>query len=153
MHKGTKVDTKLTADIIIFSPIKNPKPYVDGTNKNVLLVKRKYPPYQGCWALPGGFVENETLVEAAVRELKEETGLAIQPHQLTFITMADEVNRDPRCRVVSAVYGISLDEQPNIKAGDDAADAKFISYDELEEGDLAFDHYSLLRLAAEELLC
>lgn len=149
------MDTKLTADIIIFSPNeKNPKPYVEyNTNKNVLLVKRKYPPYQGCWALPGGFVENETLVEAAVRELKEETGLTVQPHQLKFITMADEVNRDPRGRVVSAVYAILLDDEPKIQAADDAVDAKFISYDELEEGDLAFDHYSLLRLAAEELLC
>jgi len=104
----------------------------------LLLVKRKHPPFEGQWAIPGGFVQmDEPLGQAAARELAEETGLSgIALKQ--FYTYGDPL-RDPRHRTVTVVYvGLIYDEPPMPDAGDDAAEAAWFDMHQLPE--LAFDH-------------
>lgn len=131
----------LTVDCLIFSG--NRGAY------SVLLIKRGNPPFQGMWALPGGFVDiEETLVESASRELKEETGLDnITLHQLyTF----DAPDRDPRHRTISvAFYGFVRKEEVRDIAGDDADDTRWFSLEDLPE--LAFDHEHVIHTAMEKL--
>jgi len=108
----------------------------------VLLIKRGYPPFQGMWAIPGGFVDiDEGLEEAANRELFEETGLeGIHLEQLyTF----GEPGRDPRMRVISVAYfAVVPQTEARIRAGDDASAAAWHSMNHLP--DLAFDHARIL---------
>lgn len=120
----------VTVDMLIFT-------VTDEENKNyrklpekvlkLLMIKRGDHPYIGQWALPGGFVEiNESLDDAALRELKEETNIgSIYMEQL--YTWGD-VNRDPRTRVISTSY-MSLTDSSSleVKAADDADDAKWFT--------------------------
>lgn len=96
----------------------------------VLLVKRKFDPRKGGWTLPAGFVEYEEHVEdCAVRELKEETNLDVS---LTGIFGAYSAMDDPRVRVVLLLYtGDRIGGE--LRAGDDASDARFFPIDELPE--------------------
>ena len=108
------------------------KPY------DILLIKRGHEPYKNKYALPGGFPEmNELLVDAAARELYEETGL--RNIELKQLATFDNVNRDPRGRNISVVYyGFTPLKNSAIKAGDDASEAKWVPINNLPE--LAFDH-------------
>ena len=113
---------------------------------SILLIKRKFPPMQGAWALPGGFVERgENPIDAAVRELLEETGMHGENPKL--VSVMGDADRDPRKHIVSVVYEIevSLEQQPI--AGDDAADAKFWPIDSILNGDLqmAGDHQQIIK--------
>jgi 8-oxo-dGTP diphosphatase len=122
-----------TVDAIIVA--KNPG------SEMILLIQRKFEPFEGMWALPGGFIEmNETLLEACHRELREETGLeGIELNQ--FYTF-DEVGRDPRHRTVSTVFYGQVPEILSITGGDDAARAEWFPTNALP--DLAFDHGKIL---------
>ncbi|MBI2079076.1 MAG: NUDIX hydrolase [Euryarchaeota archaeon] len=102
----------------------------------ILLVKRGREPFKGRWCLPGGFVEPGEKVEAAaVRELREETGL--EGKVVGLVGVYSEPGRDPRGPTVSVVYRVRV--QPSApKAGDDAEDARFWPLDALPP--LAFDH-------------
>lgn len=120
----------------------------------LVLVKRKNDPFKDHWALPGGFIEagKETLEEAAVRELHEETGLIVKPEKLTLLGVYSDPNRDPRGHVIAHVYYASeIEVSGDLRAADDAAEAKAIRYngrDNLMEslnGTLAFDHERILR--------
>lgn len=116
----------------------------------VLLVKRKYPPYEGSWALPGGGVEiSEDLEDAARRELMEETG--INPAIIRQFRTYGMPGRDPRCRVVSVVYWTILDEAESESgaAGSDAAETAWMALSELPA--LAFDHAEILKDAVASL--
>ena len=117
--------------------------------REVLLVQRKNEPFQGKWCLPGGFVElDEKIEDAAHRELYEETGvsgIALQQ----FGTYGNP-GRDPRGRVVGVVYWSILDSKPETTAGDDAANCRWFSIDQLPE--MAFDHAMILREAKARLL-
>lgn len=85
----------VTVDTILFSPL-------DGT-LHVLLIRRGRWPFEGFWAIPGGFVEiDESLEDAAVRELFEETGLADVP--LQQLQAFGDPGRDPRTRVITVTY-------------------------------------------------
>lgn len=130
----------VTVDMCICSIIKS--------DLKVLLIKRKYPPYRGYWAIPGGFVDlpkKETLEKTAARELGEETGLKnIYIEQLK--TYGDP-DRDPRMRIITVAYFAlvpynSLKNQ-NIKADDDAEDVGWFSLRKLPKK-LAFDHKKIL---------
>jgi 8-oxo-dGTP diphosphatase len=119
--------------------------FVHHENK-VLLIKRGGPPYQGCYALPGGFVEiaSETFQKAAQRELREETNLDIPIERFYFITLLDNPTRDTRGRVVSAVFGCQLtaDEVYYAVAGDDAAAVEWVDFNDVinNKVPVAFDH-------------
>lgn len=108
----------------------------------ILLVKRKNPPFQGQWALPGGFMEmEESLEETARRELEEETG--IQAGEMIRFDTYDKPGRDPRGRTITQVF-ISIWQVENGKprAGSDASALEWFGLDELPR--LAFDHKAII---------
>ncbi|MGM0497845.1 MAG: NUDIX domain-containing protein [Bacteroidota bacterium] len=114
----------------------------------LLLIQRKHPPFKGKWAFPGGFIEiNETIEEAAYRELKEETGIT-NTTLYQFKTYGD-VDRDPRGRTISVVYyGFVNPEDRTTQAGSDAKAAEWFPINNLPE--LAFDHDKIIHEALEE---
>jgi 8-oxo-dGTP diphosphatase len=118
----------------------------------VLLIERKNPPFAGCWALPGGFVEPyEPLEEAARRELSEETGVV--PERVEQLYTFGDPGRDPRGWTVSVAYLAILDEAESQAvrptAGDDA---RKVGWFDLEAPPpLAFDHAEILECARHRL--
>lgn len=123
----------LTADCIVFAHVD------DGIS--VLLVERGNEPYKGCWAFPGGFMNmDETTAEAARRELREETGLAVGA--IRQLGAYDRVDRDPRGRVITVAYVAVVDDAGGVCGGDDAHDARWFPLDSLPP--LAFDHDAIL---------
>jgi len=116
-----------------------------GANMRVLLIKRKYDPYKGMWALPGGFVEDdEELEAAAIRELEEETGLKVDAMQQLYTF--GKVGRDTRGRTITVTYYTVLPHADNSVAGaDDAAHAEWVAVKDITE--LAFDHMEMLEMA------
>jgi 8-oxo-dGTP diphosphatase len=126
-HCGGLVTRKgplATVDVVVFAP-----------GRGVVLVRRKNPPLG--FALPGGFVdEGETCEQAAVREAREETGLAVV---LTGIVgVYSDPARDPRGHTLSVVYAAAAEDPDRLAAGDDAAETAFHPLESLPE--LAFDH-------------
>ncbi len=122
----------------------------------VLLIRRGEPPYKGRWALPGGFVhtsdegdQGEDLDAAAARELHEETGLRQRDVYLQQFRAFGKPGRDPRGRVVSIAYFALVpgDLLPRTRAGDDAAEAKWVGLAQAGQLRLAFDHHSILEVA------
>ncbi len=131
----------LTVDCVVFG--------FDEGDLKVLLIERAQEPFKGRWALPGGFVRlNETLDEAALRELAEETGLTnVFLEQLyTF----GAVDRDPRERVVSvAHYALVKLSDHRARAATDAANAQWFPVSKVPK--LAFDHADILEVALARL--
>ncbi|MGW4777518.1 NUDIX hydrolase [Streptomyces filamentosus] len=113
---------------------------------HVLLVQRGQEPYAGAWALPGGFVlPRESAGAAARRELAEETGLpdaVVAGLHLEQLRTYTEPDRDPRMRVVSVAYTALVPDLPEPRGGGDAAEARWLPYDEVPP--LAFDHDAIL---------
>jgi 8-oxo-dGTP diphosphatase len=119
---------------------------------NVLLVRRKNPPFQGRWAIPGGFVEpNEPLEKAARRELLEETGL--NPGHLEQLRAFGDPGRDPRGWTISVAFVTKLDQREapswRPRAASDAEEVGWFALEDLPP--LAFDHQQILAHAAKWL--
>ncbi len=120
---------KLTVDAVVFDKA-----------GRLLLIKRKSPPFKGCFALPGGFVEvGETVEEAAGRELREETGIIAKVQRLVGIY--SQPNRDPRGHVIAIAFLMKA-RAAKPAAGDDAVAAEFVA--DWRSKDLAFDHAQIV---------
>ena len=108
-------------------------------SSGIVLIRRDNPPYQGSYALPGGFVEvGETVEDAVKREAYEETGLKISIRRL--VGVYSDPGRDPRGHVVSICY--LAEGQGELRSGSDARSAEIFPLDGLP--DLAFDHARML---------
>ncbi|MFZ0544460.1 MAG: NUDIX domain-containing protein [Candidatus Promineifilaceae bacterium] len=132
----------VTVDVVIFSLFEE--------ELQVLLVRRKYPPFAGMWAIPGGFVQiDESLEDAAARELEEETGVTnVYIEQLYTFGKPD---RDPRTRVITVAYFALVPYTDVVhRPGDDAEATGWFSMDALPER-LAFDHVEILNYARTRL--
>jgi len=129
----------VTVDLVVFT--------IRDDELCALAVRRGVSPYRGRLALPGGFVlEDEGLLEAARRELAEETGLDDRRMHLEQLATYGAPRRDPRMRVVSVAYLAFAAELPEPFAGTDAADASWRPVADLLAGPgrLAFDHGQIL---------
>lgn len=112
-----------------------------------LLVQRLHAPFRGRWALPGGFVSSEeSLSAAAVRALREETGIRTDRVHLEQLATYGEPGRDPRGRVVSTSYLALVPNLPAPSAGAEVSAAAIWSVDQMlaDRGRLAFDHHRVL---------
>lgn len=132
----------LTVDAVIIRKYKD--------TAQVLLINRKHYPFEGMWALPGGFVDmDETCEEAIVRELIEETSLHVP--ELRQMHTFSALGRDPRGRTVSVTFfGVADYLDSAVKGGDDAGDARW--FDIRNTPELAFDHHEAIRMAEEKYL-
>src|SRR5256885_13577288 len=120
---------------------------------HVLLVCRGEAPFEGMWAIPGGFKRpTETLDEAAKRELAEETGVD-GARSLTQFRAYGDPGRDPRMNVVTVAYLAVLREVGGVVAGTDAADAALVPVSDVLDGKvgLAFDHARIVGDAVERV--
>jgi 8-oxo-dGTP diphosphatase len=132
----------LTVDCVVFG-------LDDRDLLKVMLIERNLTPFKGSWALPGGFVRlDESLEEAARRELQEETG--IEKVFLEQLYTFGEINRDPRDRVVTVAYYalVNLWEH-RLYAATDASDAAWFPVSQLPP--LAFDHHKIVQVALTRL--
>lgn len=135
----------VTVDVVILT-------MSEGT-LHVLLVRRGQAPFEGMWAIPGGFKRpNETLHEAAKRELVEETGVDAAALLTQFGAYGDP-ERDPRMNVVTIGYLAVVRDTGTIVAGTDAADASLVPVSDVlnERIELAFDHPRIVRDAIERV--
>lgn len=137
-HDETAERIRLTADAVLFGD------FFEG--RYVLLIERGWDPFAGCWALPGGHVDQgEETEDAARRELAEETGLHILG--LEYVGTYAAVGRDPRGRYVTAAYVGRMPHREEPTAADDAARAEWVRLDDVLSGavTLAFDHGRIIR--------
>jgi 8-oxo-dGTP diphosphatase len=132
----------VTVDIVVLAP--------QDKRLQVLLVQRRRPPFEGWWALPGGFVESHEPLEAAARrELREETGL--EPTHLEQLHTFGDPGRDPRGWTISVAHLAMLSEREKAawlpQAGSDASAADWFDLENLPA--LAFDHEQILAYATK----
>ncbi|MGZ3424615.1 MAG: NrtR DNA-binding winged helix domain-containing protein [Polyangiales bacterium] len=153
-QKKWGVGPHIAADVVVFT--------LRGDKLAVLMIERGIPPFQGQYALPGGFVRiDEALEAAARRELAEETGIAdLQGIPVDQLATFGDPGRDPRARTISAVYTalVPFHRVAHAKGGDDAAATRFFDVEGGgvvdEKGKplrLAFDHDLVVRTAIERL--
>lgn len=131
----------VTVDAVVFRCIAG--------RTEVLLVKRGKEPYKGRWAVPGGFIEMDEELEGAVaRELQEETGLTSV--KLEQMRAFGTCGRDPRGRQISIAFtGVVNEGRDLIRAGDDAAEARWFDVENLPEN-MAFDHDEMIKCGMEK---
>ena len=126
----------VTADCIVF--------VCQNEKTQVLLIKRGSEPCKDMWALPGGFMNiDESAEEAAIRELKEETGIDVK--EVTQVGAYSKVDRDPRERVITIAFYTVIDNPVKAVGQDDAKQAEWFTLDNLPT--LAFDHSEILSAA------
>ena len=121
--------------------------YREGSVVRVLLIQRGREPFQGKWALPGGFINmDERLETACKRELEEETGLKLDA--MVPYRVYDAVDRDPRHRTISVVFYTEVAGEMPVTGGDDAAIARWFPLHVLPE--MAFDHREIIEAFFEQ---
>ncbi|WP_315548228.1 NUDIX hydrolase [Prevotella koreensis] len=126
----------VTADCIVFA--------CQNEKTQVLLIKRGSEPCKDMWALPGGFMNiNESAEEAAIRELKEETGIDVK--EVTQVGAYSKVDRDPRERVITIAFYTVINNPVKAVGQDDAKQAEWFTLDNIPT--LAFDHSEILSAA------
>ena len=142
-YDASKFDRpSVTVDILVFT--------IDRDELKIVLIKRGVAPFKDTWALPGGFVKmDESLEEAAARELHEETGIKKEMYLEQLYTFG-RPDRDPRTRVITAAYmALTPEATLTLDAATDAADARLFSIKKLPP--LAFDHKEILRVGIDRL--
>ena len=132
----------VTVDVVIFT--------LQERELHVLLVKRKHWPFEGRWAIPGGFIKlDESLEQAARRELEEETG--IRDIYLEQLYTFGNPKRDPRARIVSVAYfALVRADMQTLRVSDESTDVRWFPVRWLP-GPLAFDHDHMLATALDRL--
>ncbi|KGO78893.1 NUDIX hydrolase [Flavobacterium beibuense] len=135
-------DIKVAVDAVVFGYQQN--------TLYVLLIQQKFAGQKAYWALPGGLVkDNESLIDAVTRELKEETNVEVNYMEQLY-TFGDDLHRDSRNRVISVAYFALIDSsKTNIKADTDADKVQWLPIKEVPQ--LAFDHNLILQTAIERL--
>ena len=115
----------------------------DGDSVSVLLIQRKNPPFKNAWALPGGFLDKpEDLMDGALRELQEETGIVLA-HAIQ-VGAYGKPDRDPRGRVISIAFTAEIEKKAQQPiAADDAKNVAWHPLNKLPE--LAFDHSCIIQ--------
>lgn len=128
----------VTVDIVLFSSVEQ--------RDYVLLIRRDRPPFEGCWAFPGGFIEmDETLLESALRELEEETGL--KGVTLKQFNAYGDPGRDPRHRTITIAFVGVCESLPAVTGMDDAREAAWHPVEAIPA--LGFDHDRILHDALQ----
>jgi len=132
----------VTTDCVVYG-------YNDKSELLVLLIERRFDPFKGLWAFPGGFLNmDESAEQCAKRELLEETGIKVD--QIQQLYTASGVERDPRGRVISIVFIAKVDMSVlNVVAGDDASNAKWFNTRNIPQ--MAFDHNEILAIALKQI--
>ncbi len=132
----------VTVDVVIFTLLERAL--------HVLLVKRKHWPFEGRWAIPGGFVQmDESLEQAARRELEEETG--VHDIYLEQLYTFGEPQRDPRTRVISVAYfALIRSDKQTLRVSEESMDVRWFLVEDIS-GPLAFDHDQILGMALDRL--
>lgn len=143
MYGSAKAEMKVAVDILVYRE--------DGA---ILFVERKFEPFKGQLALPGGFMEeDETVAHAAARELREETAVELSEDAVYQIGFYDHPKRDPRGRVLSLACCARVPEGTQAIAGDDAAAARFYLPEDIDDiHALAFDHAHIVYDAMNMML-
>jgi 8-oxo-dGTP diphosphatase len=139
-----RLNAAVTVDLVVLT--------VRGDELCVLLIERGVEPFKGRLALPGGFVMNdEPLLDAAERELAEETGIADLRGHLEQLATYGDPGRDPRGRVVTVAHLALVPDLPTASAGSDAAGVQWHPVSKLlkRSGSLAFDHAQILHDGVE----
>jgi len=134
----------VTVDLVILT--------LQDDDLRVLLVQRRQWPYEGMWALPGGFLQiDEALHDPARRELAEQTGLEGEDIYLEQLYTFGDPNRDPRTRVITVAYFalVPADVSKRLHPGSDAAEVRWFSVYDLPQ--LAFDHAAIVDVALRRL--
>jgi 8-oxo-dGTP diphosphatase len=132
----------VTVDVVIFT--------LHSRELHVLLVQRRRWPYEGYWALPGGFIAmNESLEESARRELEEETG--VRNVYLEQLYTFGDPGRDPRTRVISVAYfALVRSDAHKLRVSEESTDVRWFPVRDVPHP-LAFDHDEVLNCALERL--
>src|SRR5919199_967377 len=132
----------VTVDVVIFT--------LQNGELHVLLVKRKNWPFEGCWAIPGGFINmDESLEQAARRELEEETG--VRDIYLEQLYTFGAPKRDPRTRVISVAYiALVRADMQTLRVSEESTDVRWFAVRRLP-GPLAFDHDTILATGLDRL--
>ncbi|MFF9758587.1 NUDIX domain-containing protein [Streptomyces caelestis] len=126
---------RYTADVVVTT-----------TDGYVLLIERRWDPFEGAWALPGGHVDpGETSIDAAARELGEEAGVYASGEELEPVGVFDQPDRDPRGRYVTVAYHLTVLPGTITEPGDDAVRAEWWPLSALPP--LAFDHADIIAAA------
>ena len=134
---GTYHNPALTVDAVVVRG--------EGDAREVLLIRRGREPWKGCWAFPGGFVdEGEDPEIAVIRELSEECGVAGKV--VSLMAVRGNPKRDPRGHIVTIFYEVSVDEKQDLKAGDDAEHAEWIPINDVSLNQMGADHSEILEL-------
>ncbi|WP_036224864.1 NUDIX hydrolase [Marmoricola sp. URHB0036] len=128
----------VTVDVVALATV--------GDEQHLLVVRRGNPPFEGQWALPGGYLEvDEDLATSAARELSEETGLGVDAADLSQLGAYGTPDRDPRGRTISVAHVLRLDSMPAVKGDDDASAAQWVEVGQALDDGLAFDHEQIVR--------
>ncbi len=109
----------------------------------VVLIRRGFPPFEGLWALPGGFVEiGETVADACMREVREECSIDVELRGI--LGVYSDPRRDPSRHTIAVAFR-AVHKSGELKGSDDAREARLFKRDELRSLKLAFDHADILR--------